>query len=130
MLKAHTGSNVYSEELDNWDTAYWPRYSAYQTNESSVNRVLTTPNDRYMQDVSYIRLKNITVGYTFDLSKRSKFIRDITLNLSAENLHIWKKYNGFDPDVSTDSSDSALRRVDLGAYPKPRTIVFSIQLRY
>ena len=73
---------------------------------------------------------NITVGYTFDLSKRSKFIRDITLNLSAENLHIWKKYNGFDPDVSTDSSASALRRVDLGAYPKPRTIVFSIQLRY
>ena len=60
----------------------------------------------------------------------ASFIRDITLNLSAENLHIWKKYNGFDPDVSTDSSDSALRRVDLGAYPKPRTIVFSIQLRY
>ena len=88
------------------------------------------PSDLMIYDASYIRLKNITVGYTFDLSKRSKFIRDITLNLSAENLHIWKKYNGFDPDVSTDSSDSALRRVDLGAYPKPRTIVFSIQLRY
>ena len=72
MLKAHTGSNVYSEELDNWDTAYWPRYSAYQTNESSVNRVLTTPNDRYMQDVSYIRLKNLTVGYTIPATLTKK----------------------------------------------------------
>ena len=76
MLKAHTGSNVYSEELDNWDTAYWPRYSAYQTNESSVNRVLTTPNDRYMQDVSYIRLKNLTVDYTFPAHICQMCIRD------------------------------------------------------
>ena len=76
--------------------------------------------------------KNVDGLYDDDprVNPNAKFIRDITLNLSAENLHIWKKYNGFDPDVSTDSSDSALRRVDLGAYPKPRTIVFSIQLRY
>ena len=82
-------------------------------------------------DASYIRLKNITVGYTFDLSKRSKFIRDITLNLSAENLHIWKKYNGFDPDVSTDEQRfGAAARRSWEHTRKPRTIVFSIQLRY
>ena len=61
MLKQHTGDKVYREELDNWDTAYWPRYTTYQTHQSSVNRPLTINNDRYMQDVSYIRLKNITV---------------------------------------------------------------------
>ncbi len=65
MLKQHTGDKVYREELDNWDTAYWPRYTTYQTHQSSVNRPLTINNDRYMQDVSYIRLKNITVDYTF-----------------------------------------------------------------
>ena len=57
MLKQHTGDKVYREELDNWDTAYWPRYTTYQTHQSSVNRPLTINNDRYMQDVSYIRLK-------------------------------------------------------------------------
>lgn len=65
MLKQHTGDKVYREELDNWDTAYWPRYTTYRTHQSSVNRPLTINNDRYMQDVSYIRLKNITVDYTF-----------------------------------------------------------------
>ena len=68
MLKQHTGDKVYREELDNWDTAYWPRYTTYQTHQSSVNRPLTINNDRYMQDVSYIRLKNITVDYTFPRS--------------------------------------------------------------
>ncbi len=119
-------SNQYRYMLEAWHPVRNP-----QSNLPRAGAVDThVPSDLMIYDASYIRLKNITVGYTFDLSKRSKFIRDITLNLSAENLHIWKKYNGFDPDVSTDSSDSALRRVDLGAYPKPRTIVFSIQLRY
>lgn len=41
-----------------------------------------------------------------------------------------EKYNGFDPDVSSEGTSSTLRRMDLGAYPKPRTIIFSLQLRY
>lgn len=119
-------SNQYRYMLEAWHPVRNPQSNLPRAGAVDAH----VPSDLMIYDASYIRLKNITVGYTFDLSKRSKFIRDITLNLSAENLHIWKKYNGFDPDVSTDSSDSALRRVDLGAYPKPRTIVFSIQLRY
>lgn len=87
------------------------------------------PNDYMAHDASYLRLKNITVGYTFDLKKHCKFIRDIYVSASGENLWLWKKYNGFDPDVSTEDS-STLRRVDMGAYPKARTIVFSLQVRY
>ena len=64
------------------------------------------------------------------MSKHS-FFKDLTLTLSGDNLYLWKKYNGFDPDVSSgDEGDATVRRVDLGAYPKSRTIVFSIQLRY
>lgn len=88
------------------------------------------PSDRMVYDASYVRLKNVSLGYTFDLSKKINWLRDLTLNLSGENLLLWKKYNGFDPDVSTSSSNSALRRVDIGAYPKPRTIIFSLQIRY
>lgn len=57
-------------------------------------------------------------------------LKSITLGASADNLCLWKKYNGFDPEVSSESSNSALRRLDVGAYPKPRTIIFSLQLRY
>ena len=82
-----------------------------------------------VHDASYLRLKNITVGYTFDFSDKCKFIRDLQVSVSGENLYLWKKYNGFDPDVSS-SEDATLRRVDMGAYPKARTIVFSLQARY
>ena len=113
MLKAHTGSNVYREELDNWDTAYWPRYSAYQTNESSVNRVLTTPNDRYMQDVSYIRLKNLTVDYTFPAHICRKMrIKGLKVYVSGENLWtsspMFKYCDNYDPEV-INAGDSDFR---------------------
>ena len=89
------------------------------------------PSDRLVHDASYLRLKNISASYTFDMRKATKNrLRDIRVSVSGENLYLWKKYNGFDPDVSTSSSNSALRRVDIGAYPKPRTIIFSLQIRY
>ncbi len=90
------------------------------------------PSDRMVHDASYLRLKNISLSYTFDLRKVSKGrLRDLRLSASGENLYLWKNYNGFDPDVSSTSrSNSTLRRVDIGAYPKPRTIIFSLQIRY
>ena len=69
------------------------------------------------------------MGYTFNL-KNKKYLKDIKLSVSGDNLYLWKNYNGFDPDVSSSGKSSTLRRMDLGAYPKPRTIIFSIQLRY
>ena len=88
------------------------------------------PSDFMIHDASYLRLKNITLSYTFDLKKKCSWMKDLTLSVSGENLYLWKKYNGFDPDVSSEGTSSTLRRMDLGAYPKPRTIIFSIQLRY
>ena len=88
------------------------------------------PSDFMIHDASYLRLKNITLAYTFDLRKKCSWLRDITLSVSGENLYLWKKYNGFDPDVSSEGTSSTLRRMDLGAYPKPRTVIFSLQIRY
>ena len=81
-------------------------------------------------DASYIRLKNVSIRYTFDLRKVTKHLRDITVSANGENLYLWKYYNGYDPDVSTDSGGSTIRRMDNGAYPKARTIIFSVQIRY
>ena len=120
-------TNQYRYMLDSWHPERNPESNIPRAGYTDV----ALPSDFMIHDASYIRLKNISLGYTLDISKYWKNgIRDITFTFSGENLYLWKNYNGFDPDVSTESDNAALRRVDLGAYPKPRTFTFSIQVRY
>lgn len=86
------------------------------------------PSSFLVHDASYLRLQNVTLGYTFKF--KNKWIRDITLTATGTNLYLWKYYNGFDPDVSSSGTSSTLRRLDVGAYPKARKVIFSIQVRY
>ncbi len=88
----------------------------------------TLPCTLLVHDASFLRLKNVTLSYRFDI--RKTWMKSVTLSLSGENLFLWTKYNGFDPDVSTESEDSALRRVDLGAYPKSRTVTAGVKVNF
>lgn len=88
------------------------------------------PSDFMIYDASYVRLKTLSLSYTFDLSKKIKWLNDLTVSLVGDNLFLWKRYNGFDPDVSSEGTSSTLRRVDNGAYPKARTITLGVQIRY
>ncbi|MDR2628133.1 MAG: TonB-dependent receptor [Dysgonamonadaceae bacterium] len=88
-------------------------------------------SDRMVYDASYLRLSTISVGYRLNTAKLTRqAVKDVQLTLSGSNLYLWKYYNGFDPDVSSSGESSTLRRVDNGAYPKSRTVIFSVQLRY
>ena len=87
------------------------------------------PSTLMIHDASYLRLKTLQVAYTFDC-KKSKVFRDITLSLKGDNLWLLTKYNGYDPDVSTESDGSVLRRVDKGAYPKARSFILGLQMNF
>ncbi len=120
-------SNQYRYMLDAWHPTRNP--------ESDIPRAggktdAALASDFMIHDASYIRLKNISLSYTLDLHKRRCPLKDITFTVSGENLYLWKKYNGFDPDVNSSGTSSTLRRLDIGTYPKARTIMFSIQVRY
>lgn len=136
MLKQHTGDKVYREELDNWDTAYWPRYTTYQTHQSSVNRPLTINNDRYMQDVSYIRLKNITVDYTFpDRICKKLHIKGLKVWVSGENLWtyspMFEHCDNYDPEViNAGDSDFRTSEGDGYSYPMLRTVTLGVNLSF
>ena len=88
------------------------------------------PSSFQIHDASYLRFKSLNISYTFNLQNKTKVLRNLTLGITGENLYLWSHYNGYDPDVSSSSGDSSLRRVDMGAYPKARTFVFSIQATY
>jgi hypothetical protein len=74
-------------------------------------------SDLYVYDGSYLRLKNIELGYTIPeyLSKKA-FISRLRFYVSAENLATFTKYHGFDPEISTTTSLG----VDYGIYPQSR----------
>ncbi|MRG45184.1 SusC/RagA family TonB-linked outer membrane protein [Chitinophaga sp. SYP-B3965] len=89
------------------------------------------PNDRFVHDATFLRLKNISLGYSFDLSRLTgKKLQMLNLTLSGNNLYLWKYYNGYDPEVSTQSDGSTIRRMDNGAYPASRTYTFGAELKF
>lgn len=79
--------NMYREELQNFD-AYLPRLVGYIS--QGTGRALNIPNDRYLQNASYIRLRNLQVGYGLPKNLIAKIrATDARIYFSAENLWTW-----------------------------------------
>ena len=94
-------------------------------------------SDMYIQDGSYLRLKNITLGYTLPRSLTNKIgISRLRFYARAENLFTWTKYWGFDPEVGAGWDNDSQQHntqytgVDYGVYPQARTytIGFNVSL--
>lgn len=103
---------------DNKENALWPKAIAGYT------RTMLT-SDRYVENGSYLRLKNINVGYTFKTP--FKGLQALYVYGSAANLFTITNYSWFDPDVNAFAGDASRRGVDIYSYPTSRT--FSIGLK-
>jgi hypothetical protein len=100
-----------------------PRISA-----NDLNGNFTTNSDWFLEDASYLRIKNIQLSYTFDeLLQKASALRDRRSSLQAyvsvDNLYTFTKYTGMDPEVGG-------KGLDAGRYPVPRTISLGIKLTY
>lgn len=85
-------------------------------------------SSKSVYDASWFRLKAVNINYNVPLSKKAKkVIKELSFGLSGDNLWLWKKYPGFDPDVSTSS---AVFRLDNGSFPRSRTYAFNLQVRF
>lgn len=86
-------------------------------------------SDLYVNDASYIRLKNICLGYTLPKSITRKFYVDnLRFYVMAENLVTFTKYHGYDPEISSGSDKSL--GVDWGVYPQARTWTIGFNLGF
>jgi TonB-linked SusC/RagA family outer membrane protein len=92
------------------------------------------PSDFYIEDGSFLRLRNITLGYTLAKSTLNNITRSVITNLriyvAAENLLTVTKYKGYDPEISTQGSAGNYifqRGIDDGQYPQPRTFLIGLQ---
>lgn len=97
------------------------------------------PNDndrmssRYVEDGSYLRIKNITLGYTFPKKWMNKIkFENIRVYCNIQNLYTFTRYSGYDPEVGASTQDAKgyAYGVDNGRYPSPTTYSFGVSLTF
>ena len=113
--------NKYRYMLNAWDEELRPDSDIPRPGYNDV-----FASDRQVHDASFLRLKTVSISYRIEFKgKVNKYLKSMTVGASAENLYLWKYYNGFDPDVST-----SLYRLDNGSFPRPRTVVFNLSMNF
>ncbi len=86
---------------------------------------------RWVEDGSYLRLKNVTLAYTVPVSLYTKIgIQRAKVYVSATNMLTFTKYTGYDPEVSSYNSNDAQIGVDLSTYPTAKTVTFGIDITF
>jgi len=86
---------------------------------------------RYVEDGSYVRLKNITLGYSLPLSVTNRIgVSRLRAYVSGTNLITLTKYTGYDPEVSAYNNNDAQIGVDLSNYPTAKIITFGLNVTF
>jgi hypothetical protein len=80
-----------------------------------------------IEDGSYIRLKNVVLGYRFPI--RGK-IESLRVYASAQNLFTLTNYSGFDPEVSSKGQDNLQLGIDWNAYPTSRVVMLGVNIAF
>jgi hypothetical protein len=102
----------------------------FRLDPKGLNQNLTRVSDYYIEDGSYVRLKNIQLGYTIPESISQKVGIDyLRIYIGAKNLLTFTKYSGFDPEIG--SSDLLQQGIDhAAAYPQARMFLMGVNLRF
>ncbi|GHU64192.1 SusC/RagA family TonB-linked outer membrane protein [Bacteroidia bacterium] len=140
LVHGGTQSNIgyVKHQLDRWqnsgDITDIPRQTLYNGNPqlngdqpgSGANNYrgnVANLSSRYVEDASYIRLKNIALGYTLPKAWVSRWKIDrVKATVAASNVWTCTKYTGLDPEVSAQSADQNTAGYDWATVPQPRTI--------
>lgn len=140
MLQGTVGNDIYDAtrrtdlrtiNLPSYMLARWtgegtsntiPRYTFSDTNGNWLS------SDLFVKDGSYMRIKNVTLGYTLpkNLVQKAR-ISNLRFYVAAENLLTFTKYEGFDPEISAGGTSIG---IDRGIYPQARTYTVGLNLAF
>jgi len=118
-------ANYTTQILDRW------------TGEGTSNKIPRVTNtnvnyqfsDLFIQDGDFLRISNITLGYDFSRLLRQKWLSQARLYFQVQNAFTFTKYDGMDPEIGY-GMDGWVSGVDLGYYPRPRTFLFGVNLKF
>lgn len=129
-------NNLFDEGQNSWDYDK-PSPDASVGETLGAYRYNLWDNGRnagvYIQDGSYVKLRELTVSYPLPARFASKFLhgaRDARLSFSGRNLYTWTKYWSFDPEVNNFGNQNVVRFVDLAPFPPTRSFLFGIDIGY
>ncbi len=127
LEKTTTTQNVSTVVLDRWDSIANPQGKYPKV----VNAPVMQVSDNYIEDGTYIRLKNVTLGYNFPKSIASKILaKQIRVYVSAQNLVTITKYRGLDPEANFYDQNNLQPGIDYGVYPSYRTYTVGLNVTF
>ncbi len=98
---------------------------------SVANTLTAVPSDFFMLDGSYLRIANITLGYTFPNINNSKIkISNARLYVSGQNIFTFSKYPGYDPEIGAGGGNPLSNGVDAGIYPMSKLFSVGLNLTF
>ena len=135
------GSRLFLESLqggDNQTTAVLRRWRE-PGDITDIPRATTDPvkatqnkrvSSRFIEDGSYLRFKNVTLGYSLEGNAlRKTFFTSVRVYLSAQNLFTFTKYTGLDPEVNYRGDDNSVIGTDFFTYPQAQTFTLGVNLK-
>ncbi|WP_347052226.1 SusC/RagA family TonB-linked outer membrane protein [Flavobacterium olei] len=104
-------------------SATLPRAQGADINWSSANQ-------RYIEDGSYTRLKNIAIGYTLSGDAFKSYFSKVRFYVSGQNLITITDYSGLDPEIARADANANSAGIDLGRYPQPKSVIFGLDVTF
>ncbi|MDR2816885.1 MAG: SusC/RagA family TonB-linked outer membrane protein, partial [Proteiniphilum sp.] len=110
------------------DAALLTAWKTSNENNASIRRF----SDFYLENASYLKLSDLTIGYTPKMSESfSRYIHSVRVYFTAQNLFTLTGYKGVDPEISPKDGDSLQPGFDTRSfYPKQRTFNLGLTLKF
>lgn len=114
-------------------TTYWNGTGSTNKNFAidADSRMNLEMSEWYVEDGSYVRLKNIQLGYTIPRQITRKFsLNTLRIYVAAQNLFTITGYSGLDPEIGEVNNNPLYTGVDMGFYPQARTYMFGLNMKF
>ncbi len=106
---------------------------AIQYSKESVSNAAPI-STRFLKEGSFLRLNNLTLGYSFNTNAMglSRWLKALRLSVTGQNLFVITDYNGYDPEVNIDRTINGISSygIDYLSYPKARSVVFGLNVTF
>lgn len=127
MMTIRHHTNKHRDFLDYWS----PTNPSNTVPRLDYNQPANALTDYLMEDGSYFRIREITLGYSIPTSVVSKIkLNRLRVYMTASNLFTFTKYSGYNPDVNTYGNNTGIFNVDFGSYPMYSTYLVGVNVGF